>query len=199
MNVNMDKKEWYDKEFKKEQRDSVDSRRNTVTVPFVNQRKRSRAWFMTLNNYEEKDIEHLSSDNRIMKYLFQEEIGKSGNKHLQGIFYFKNDKGLMWMKKEMNNLAHWEICKNWNAGLNYCSKIESCNGRKWRKGCKENRVKEESKYSDDDIIELRMKQLVEETCKEIKGWCFEVGHPLKNCWCKQTTPTRLASLDPPSG
>jgi len=118
--------------------------------------------------------------------LFQEEIGeKKGVPHLQGGFYFKDMVSLRWMKNNVNARCKWIPCENWFKTLNYCSKEFTRNGKIFRKNCRENRKKKESSISDEEIIDLRIKELVEESSKDMIGWCWEVGHPLKNCWCKQ--------------
>ena len=50
----------------------------------------SRNWCFTYNSYLEKDINDFLTicSNSSKKYVFQEEIGESGNKHLQGFISF---------------------------------------------------------------------------------------------------------------
>jgi len=199
MEVKIERKEWHDKEFGKRARAQCPDGRNTITVPFSDSRKRARAWFMTLNNYKEKEIEQLISNNLIKKYLFQEEIGeKKGVPHLQGGFYFKDMVSLRWLKNNVNARCKWIPCEDWFKTLNYCSKEFTRNGEIFRKNCRENRKKKESSISDEEIIDLRIKELVEESSKGMVGWCWEVGHPLKDCWCKQNTLSRFRSAKSPS-
>jgi len=201
MEVKIEQKEWHDKEFKKRPRAHCSDERNTVDEPFSKSDKRKRAWFMTLNNYKEKEIDQLISNNLIMKYLFQEEIGeKKGVPHLQGGFYMKDLVSLKWMKEHVNPRCKWLPCDNWFATLNYCSKRFTRNGQIYRKKCRENRKKEESKFSDEEIDNLRREKFNEDVGDIIKDWCWEVGHPLKNCWCKQNILSQFRSAkSPPFG
>lgn len=85
---------------------------------------RSRNWVFTLNNYTEEDIQHIKTfDN----YLFQEETGAQGTRHLQGLILFKNARTFLQVKKLIPS-AHWEPCKNLQASINYCSKEETRTG-----------------------------------------------------------------------
>lgn len=86
---------------------------------------RSRNYCFTLNNYSEDDIKlipTLGAD-----YLFQEETGAQGTRHLQGILMFKNAVSFSKLKR-MLPTAHLEVCKNKIASLRYCSKEDSRTG-----------------------------------------------------------------------
>lgn len=86
---------------------------------------KNRYWFLTLNNYDEKDIALLEKAD--CRYLFQEEKGVNGTCHLQGIFMFDNARTLSAMKK-LHPKAHWEICRKKDAAINYCKKDKTRNG-----------------------------------------------------------------------
>jgi len=86
---------------------------------------KSRAWCFTLNNYMEAEVLKLQSDK--YQYVFQEETGENGTPHLQGVIRFKEPVRFTAVKK-LNGRAHWEKCKNWNASLKYCSKVETRSG-----------------------------------------------------------------------
>ncbi len=156
--------------------------RNTKVVPGKVRRQRSRTWCFTLNNYTKEDIDTLAQPNlKIVKYIFQEEISKTGTEHLQGVICLKNPMGLSALKK-IHGRAHWEISRNWNASMNYCSKNESRIGRLWKKGCAENRdVK--PKLSWKEILESRKRFLAEETLKNLEEICMAVGHE-ELCKCR---------------
>lgn len=98
--------------------------RNTINNGLVNAR-RNRNWFFTLNNFMESEIISLQNDS--YEYVFQEETGKNGTPHLQGLICMKNAVSLQHMKN-INSRAHWEICKNKNAAKNYCIKDETRTG-----------------------------------------------------------------------
>ena len=166
--------------------------RNTVCVPGKVRRQRARNWCFTLNNYTKKDIDTMAQPNsKITKYIFQEEISKTGTEHLQGVICLKNPAGLSAVRK-IHPKAHWEISKNWNASKNYCSKQESRNGRLWKKGCGENRSVK-PKLSWEEILESRKRFLVEETVKNLVEVCMKVGH--ENC-CKCRTKPLVGPTDP---
>lgn len=95
--------------------------RNTVRIS-SGKREKSRNWAFTLNNYMQSDIKSLCEvKNEDYQYIFQEETGKEGTPHLQGTIILKNPQALSYMKK-INGRAHWEICRNKFASINYCQK-----------------------------------------------------------------------------
>ncbi len=169
--------------------------RNTNrSVGFNCQRK--SAWGFTLNNYTKKDINRLQSrkftfqnwEMEIKKYIFQEEIGESGTLHLQGCVYFKNRVSGACLKALLPR-AHWKPSQNWNALMNYCSKEFTRNGKIYRYGCVENRIKNKETPEEKDIRwskywELQKDALVKATCAAIKELCLEVGHA-EYCGCKK--------------
>lgn len=96
--------------------------RNTIIGP----RAKSRYWFFTLNNYMQAEVRNLQSDK--YQYIFQEEVAGTGTKHLQGTIRFPNAMRLASMK-QLNARAHWEICDNFMACINYCKKNRSRIGK----------------------------------------------------------------------
>ncbi len=82
---------------------------------------KGRAWVFTWNNYDEKDVLYLIDKLKTGSYLFGEEIGSTGTRHLQGVFRWKNPRSFKAMRKLFKE-NHIEMCKNWCASLNYCSK-----------------------------------------------------------------------------
>jgi len=60
-------------------------------------------------------------------YVFQEETGEKGTKHLQGIFMFKNAVSFKKLKSNIPT-AHIEVCRNQKASIRYCSKKETRTG-----------------------------------------------------------------------
>lgn len=104
-------------------------RRNTKVKVSV----RSRNWCFTWNNYDEKSIDTLTHDYSVYgveKYIFQEEKGENGTRHLQGVLMFKNARSFYSMKKLFGgNGVHWEPCKNWIASIQYCSKEATRSGK----------------------------------------------------------------------
>lgn len=88
---------------------------------------RSRNWCFTLNNYEDEDIKFFQEIPKA-KFTFQEETGKNGTPHLQGLLIFKDAKTFERVKK-LHPKCHWEVCRNIKASQLYCSKEESKTGK----------------------------------------------------------------------
>ncbi len=96
---------------------------NTNSLPI----SKSRNWCFTLNNYTKKEvaqIKQLSLDSRTKIFCFQEEKGENDTMHLQGTIGFNNAISFNSVKK-INPRAHWEICRNLKAALEYCRKEET--------------------------------------------------------------------------
>jgi len=98
---------------------------NTIIRPARVSNARSRHWCFTLNNYTPDEVNILTSLE--CKYVFQEETGEKGTPHLQGYINFPNAKTLGGVRKILPR-AHWEITKNIQASIQYCSKEESRTG-----------------------------------------------------------------------
>lgn len=96
---------------------------------------RSRAWCFTLNNYSIDDTIFFSDTLDTEKYVFQEEVGKSGTPHLQGVVYFKNARTFSQMK-QLHSGAHWEHTKSIKDSFRYCSdpKKRAPGGKVFAKG-----------------------------------------------------------------
>ncbi|AGA18267.1 hypothetical protein [uncultured marine virus] len=89
----------------------------------------SRHWFLTLNNYNKEDISTIlnSNSSKCSKFIFQEEVGSSGTKHLQGYFYFPEKiRPLSFFT--FSNHPYWAKCKSVKGSIEYCSKIDTRNG-----------------------------------------------------------------------
>ena len=80
-----------------------------------------RSWCFTWNNYSSEEVTYLTNKLKNEKYLFGEEKGNSGTPHLQGTVNFKSPRSFSSVRKIFKN-NHIEVCKNWQASLNYCSK-----------------------------------------------------------------------------
>jgi hypothetical protein len=93
-------------------------------------------WCFTLNNYLEEDILMLRLKlNRLCKkYVFQEETGEEGTRHLQGSISLKTKQRLSNMK-EIDNRMHWEATRNVTCADAYCCKEETRSGEvyKWER------------------------------------------------------------------
>ena len=87
----------------------------------------SKHWCFTFNNYTQDDIKQFQkiSSNSSNKYVFQEEIGEEGTRHLQGYIEFKEK---LRPKNLFDNKIHWEKCRNIKKSILYCSKEDTRNG-----------------------------------------------------------------------
>lgn len=96
---------------------------NTIADP--DNSGKARCWTFTLNNYTEDEVNHIQGLDCL--YVFQEETGEKGTKHLQGLLVYKNAISFASVKKKIIR-AHIEKCKNKNASIRYCTKEESRTG-----------------------------------------------------------------------
>ena len=90
----------------------------------------SKHWCFTFNNYTEVDITDLCKMCKVLAYcyIFQEEVGAKGTKHLQGyIEFIKRTRP----KSSFSPKIHWEKCRNIQASREYCCKSDTACGRQW--------------------------------------------------------------------
>ncbi len=94
-----------------------------------NNRNRSRSWFFTWNNYQNEHIDYLLKELSLFPdtlYIFQQECGKSGTPHLQGVIKWKLQKDFNWVRKKFFlSLANINKTRGWKAAVAYCCKAES--------------------------------------------------------------------------
>ncbi len=110
--------------FEEYDRAKREARRNTK-----DKSRKARSWCFTLNNYTSEEVEDLLKKFKNTKYVFQEEIGESGVRHLQGIVTFPNQIRLKPTLKELNCRAHWEIAESTVKSRMYCQKPKTRNGK----------------------------------------------------------------------
>lgn len=93
--------------------------------PRINQLLR---WCFTFNNYTIEDIYEMETKFKEIckKYVFQEEIGKEGTKHLQGAIWLK--KKMRYSEFKLSKKIHWEQMRNEEASIKYCQKSETGTG-----------------------------------------------------------------------
>lgn len=103
-------------------------------------RVRSRIYCFTLNNPEENGFTNLSHLSHIFdalgakSYIYQLEEGdEKKTPHLQGVVQFQNQLEFSTVK-QIHNAIHWEVCKNFKASINYCSKAIGRIEGPWYKG-----------------------------------------------------------------
>lgn len=96
---------------------------------------RYRSWCFTLNNYDLKDIEYLICSFNLdeCRYVFQEETGENGTKHLQGVVNFKLQKNFNYVKM-INDKCHWERTYSLQKSIKYCQKAETRTGKIFSRG-----------------------------------------------------------------
>lgn len=95
----------------------------------VKQISPSKKWCFTLNNYKSEDIDEIikTCSNSSIKYMFQEETGENGTKHLQGFLIFQTKKRPF--NAFSNNKIHWEKMRgSIDDNINYCSKTDTRTG-----------------------------------------------------------------------
>lgn len=79
----------------------------------------AKHWDFVINNYTEHHIKMICSNCSIKRYVFQEEIGESGTKHLQGYVEFK--KKSRPLSEICLDGVSWRVARNINALISYCS------------------------------------------------------------------------------
>lgn len=138
----------------------TDTSRNTNRGRLV----RCRNWCFTLNNHTKDDIDTLTQQFSVKKsvYVFQEEKGENGTRHLQGLVCFPNAISQKSIKQIMPR-AHLEVCKNKIASIQYCSKEETRDGNIFTNMdlSKDKIIKPNKKNTELEIIKLNWEQKIE--------------------------------------
>lgn len=88
---------------------------------------KARRWCMTLNNWTEDELAHLTSYSWV-KLACQSECGEEETSHLQACMASKNAIRFSTLQKLLPR-AHWEKCRNWDASVAYCTKEDTHDGR----------------------------------------------------------------------
>lgn len=143
-------------------------------------RQKSRNWAFTLNNPMEAELKNLQND--AYSYIFQEETGKEGTPHLQGTIILKDPQALSYVKK-INGRAHWEVCKNKFASINYCQKGESRTGKMYTNMDVADEFGTLARHKDEKIniekyFEENKEKLYEEFCKGMEEEFYKNGFTL---------------------
>ena len=113
---------------------SISSNSSTGKSGNTKQISPAKNWCFTLNNYTKDDIEYIIGvDSSIVpRYVFQEEVGTSGTRHLQGFVSFSSKKRPKSVFTKIN--PHWEVCRNVKASIAYCMKQDTQNGQLFTRG-----------------------------------------------------------------
>lgn len=98
-----------------------------------NQEGRSTLWFLTINNYDNEQIEFLKSVPT--KYLvFQTEKGKKNTPHIHAVLRYANARSFASMKKNFPR-ANIQRVRNFTKAREYCMKKRTWTGIRYeRKG-----------------------------------------------------------------
>lgn len=91
----------------------------------------SKHWVFTFNNYDVPDIDNIRNSKLIKRFVFQEETGKLGTKHLQGYIEFNTKTR---PKKLFSPKIHWEVARDIEASITYCQKEDTRTGKVFSKG-----------------------------------------------------------------
>lgn len=93
-------------------------------------RTRHRKYIFVWNNYTKDDLAYLENycNKYVSEYVYQEETGECGTRHIQGVLEFKNQIDFATMKKDFPK-CHIEACRNIKAQIAYCSKPETRTGQ----------------------------------------------------------------------
>jgi len=94
-------------------------------------------WCFTHNGYDPETVETFETTLQQLCswFVFQEETGAAGNKHLQGVVYLKARARLSQMK-QINPAIHWEPTKSISASQAYCSAEAKRTGKLFVHGVK---------------------------------------------------------------
>ncbi len=121
---------------------SLKRKRESDGVPDVDEPERKRRkvdlrgynWFLTWNNYDSASLGVLLGLAGLKRYCIQEEVGKDGTPHLQGVMVFKTNVLMSTLNNACNKKCWWSRCRNLQAAKNYCSKVPTASGERWVKG-----------------------------------------------------------------
>ena len=100
----------------------------------IKQVNKAVKWVFTFNNYCDNDILEIVPilNEKCVKYVFQEEKGENGTKHLQGAILVKEK--IRPTELNLSKKIHWEACKYWEESVKYCQKEATRNGKIYTKG-----------------------------------------------------------------
>ncbi|AYP28735.1 MAG: putative viral replication protein [Cressdnaviricota sp.] len=81
----------------------------------------AKNWCFTINNYTEDTCDLLAKVN-CAYIIYGKEKGESGTPHLQGFISLEKKQKLVWLKKHINETAHWEVARSVKHSIEYCKK-----------------------------------------------------------------------------
>lgn len=95
---------------------------------------KTRAWFFTWNNYPGTfGTDLLNCFAKAKKYVFQQEVGKTGTPHIQGFVEWVNPVWNTSIQEQLPGI--WiQKCRNMKASEVYCSKVDTKAGKTYYHG-----------------------------------------------------------------
>lgn len=90
----------------------------------------AKRWCFTINNPTDEDHFWETEERDSLQYLvLQEERGEQGTRHYQGFLILKKKQKLTWLKRHLNERAHWEIARGTpQQASDYCKKDDTYTG-----------------------------------------------------------------------
>ena len=91
----------------------------------------AKRWCFTINNPQDSDKfwENQHKLDAIEYLVLQEERGAEGTLHWQGFMILKTKKRMTWLKRNINERAHWEVTRGTNEqARDYCKKDDTYTG-----------------------------------------------------------------------
>jgi hypothetical protein len=126
---------------------------------------KARWWMLTLNNPETETIESLHKQLCADYGTGQVEMGESQTRHIQALFWFRNQKRFGALKSAVP-AGHWEPVKNIEASLKYVVKENTRLEGPWTFG--ELPVKRNSKDDWEEVFNLAKSGKIEEIPAQIR-------------------------------
>ncbi len=135
------------KKRKRDEDDEGDQKKKKRKKPKKQQlNKKAMCFFFTENNPTGESVVRILNLPHIDKWAFQEEKGGvKGVPHLQGCVTFSHRRTINKLRKATEGRVHWEIARNIEACAEYCTKLDTRNGRIWIHGFDTKGVRDERK------------------------------------------------------
>lgn len=107
------------------------------TQPPRNRSVQRVCWCFTHNGYDPERLDTFADTLKTICtwYVFQEETGESGNKHLQGVLYLKKRARIEELK-QIDPKIHWEATRSIGSSQAYCSATQKRTGELFTFGVK---------------------------------------------------------------
>lgn len=120
----------------------------------------AKRWCFTINNPTERDRFWENPDNmeQVEYLIVQEERGEEGTVHYQGFMIMKTKKRMTWLKRNMNERAHWEKTRGTDKqAAAYCKKDDTHvpGGLRFESGCLPKDKKDKEKEAAELLEEIK--------------------------------------------